>query len=342
MGRLIVSGTLRVSQFWPAGRSDADTANVELAPHDPFVFVDDAGQRRATQAFDNAELIGKHGRKAVIKQSKGNNVRSVVIRFQGIDAPELHYQPEVAGSAGKGVNHRFRQFMGETSANALHAIVSAFAQPVIPCEVQTVVAHPSDVCDIFGRVVGNLVLVMGGVRIDLNQRLLREGWALPAFYNSMSKPEILAVLADYNAAKQHKRGLFSKTIVTSKLAPFNPQQIEGKGPAAFKPFSDKGPVNFPKFFRRQAEQHVRLTIGDNIPKELSKFIATKPDDVALSTDRFLKLKGSTIGKKPRPEFKQLATFLGGNQFPTGPEIVFWENDSTLVKAGTHTEIDSWW
>jgi len=342
MGRLIVSGTLRVSQFWPAGRSDGDTANLDLAAHNPFVFLDDGGHRRATKAFDNAEVVGKYGRTAVIKQAKGSNVRSIVIRFQGIDAPELHYQPEVKGSGGKGVNHRFRQFMGETSANALHGIVSAFGQQVIPCEVQTVVAHPSDVCDIFGRVVGNLVLVMGGVRIDLNQRMLREGWALPSLYNSMSKPEILAVLADYNAAKQHKRGLFSKALVTSKLAPFNPQQIERKGPASFKPFSDKGPVNFPTFFRRQAEQHVRLAIGENIPKELRKFIATKPDDGALSTDRFLKLKGPTTGKKPRPEFKQLATFLGGNQFPTGPELVFWENDSTLVKAGTHTPIDSWW
>src|SRR5262245_27678990 len=188
MGLLIISGTLRVSQFWPDGRSDADTANLELGAHDPFVFVDDAGQRRPTQAFDGAEVVGKHGRKAVIKQSKGSNVRSVVIRFQGIDAPELHYQPEVVGSGGKGVNHRFRQFMGETSANALHSIVSAFAQQVIPCEVRTVVAHPSDVCDVFGPVVGNLVLVLGGVRIDLNQRLLREGWALPGLYNSMSKP----------------------------------------------------------------------------------------------------------------------------------------------------------
>jgi len=275
VGLLIVSGTLRAAQFWPGGRSDADTATVELAPRgDPFVFVDDTGQRRPTQVFDGAEAIGKHGRKAVIKQSKGGTVRSVTIRFQGIDAPELHYQPQVAGAGGKGVIHPFRQFMGETSANALHGIVAAFKQPVLSCEVRTVVEHPSDVCDIFGRVVGNLVLVMGATRIDLNQRLLREGWALPALYNSMLKPEILAVLADYGAAKQHKRGLFSKPIVTSKLAPFDPQQRERKGPTSFKPFSDKGPVNFPKFFRRQAEQHVRLAIGENIPKELRKFIAT--------------------------------------------------------------------
>jgi len=74
---------------------------------------------------------------------------------------------------------------------------------------------------------------------------------------------------------------------------------------------------------------------------LRAFIATKPTDLALQTDRFLKLKGSTIGKKPRPEFKQLATFLEDNRYPIGPEIVFWENESMLVKTGTNTEIKTW-
>jgi hypothetical protein len=52
-------------------------------------------------------------------------------------------------------------------------------------------------------------------------------------------------------------------------------------------------------------------------------------------------EGSTIGKKPRPEFKQLATFLEDNRYPIGPEIVFWENESMLVKTGTNTEIKTW-
>jgi hypothetical protein len=120
----------------------------------------------------------------------------------------------------------------------------------------------SDVCDVFGRVVGNIVLIMGGARIDVNQRLLREGWVLPGLYNSMTKQEIQAVLADHDAAKTNRRGLFSKKIVTNKLAAFDPQRRERKGPSSFKPFSDAGPVNFPKFFRRQAERHVRGAIGE--------------------------------------------------------------------------------
>jgi len=61
----------------------------------------------------------------------------------------------------------------------------------------------------------------------------------------------------------------------------------------------------------------------------------------LQTERFLKLKGSTIGKKPRSEFRQLGTFLAKNRYPIGPELVYWENDSTLVRVGTNTEIKNW-
>jgi endonuclease YncB( thermonuclease family) len=340
MGLLIISGTLRVKQFWPEGRSDADTVTVELVPpaKKPFVFVNDAGKRQTTHAFDNAAIEGKFGQNPVIK---GSVVRKVTVRLQGVDAPELHYQPTVPGTKGKGLIHPFRQSLGETCADALHDFVASFGQAEVPCVVTTAVSRPNDVCDVFGRVVGNVVLVIGGSRIDINDWLLREGWVMPGLYNSMSKAEIAAVLAGHAVAKQEKRGLLSKNVVTTKLAPFDPKQLERKGPASFKPFSDKGPVNFPKFFRRQAEHHVHIAHGESVPADLRGFIKTKKDDVSLSTTEFLKLKGSVTGKKPRPEFKNLSTFLGGNAFPTGPEIVFWENDSRIVKAGTNTPITKW-
>ena len=339
MGVLVISGVVRVKQFWPEGRSDADTAAIELQGKTPFVFVNDAGKHRPTRAFENAEVVGQFGGNAVITQAKNSTVRKVKVRLQGLDAPELHYQPKVKGSGG--VNHPFRQSMGETCANALHEFLSALGQAEIKCEVHSMVSKPSDVCDVFGRVVGNIVLLIGGSRIDINHWLVREGWGLPGFYNSMSNPEIRAILADHEVAKRNGRGLFSKNIVTTGLAPFDPQRRERKGPASFKPFSDKGRVNFPKFFRRQAEHHVRAAIGQNVPADLRGFIASKATDLALPRDPFLKLKGPRIGKKPRPEFKQLATFLGGNRYPAGPELVFWENDSKLVRAGTNTAIKAW-
>lgn len=343
MGTLIVSGILRVSQFWPQGRSDADTASIELTIQGKksFVFVDDAGKQRTTNAFDNAEIIGQHGRSPVIKKSKKSATRKITIRLQGLDAPELHYQPQVAGAGGKGILHPFRQSLGETCANALHEYVASFEEPEVPCEAVTIVKHPNDVCDVYGRVVANVVVIRGGARIDLNHWLLREGWALPGLYNSMSKAEIRAVLTDHKAAKQVGRGLFSNDIVTTELAPFDPLRVERKGPPSFQPFSDLGPVNFPKYFRRQAEQYVSREVDPTVSSDLVEFIANKSTDLALETDIFLKLKGSTVGNKPRPEFQQLATLLTGNRFPTGPEVVYWENESTLVKAGTKTPINKW-
>ena len=335
MGILIISGTLSVKQFWPESRSDADTATVDLSANQPFVFVNNAGRRAPTHALDKAESVGKFGPKPVVRTLKSGG-RKVTIRMQGIDAPELHFQPQVKGS--KGVNHPFRQSMGETCANALHAFLSAFGQAAIPCEVLTDVSQPSDVCDVFGRVVGNIVLIVGGARIDVNQWLLREGWVLPGLYNSMTKQEIQAVLADHDAAKSGRRGLFSKKIVATKLAAFDPQRRERKGPSSFKPFSDTGAVNFPKFFRRQADRHVRGAIGQNVQSNLRAFISTKSDDLALRREDFLKLKGPTTGNAAKAKFLQLATFLGQNNFPIGPELVYFENDTKLVRAGTNTVI----
>ena len=80
MGTLIVSGVLQADQFWPKGRSDADTASVGLTIQgkNSFVFVDDAGKHHNTKAFENAEVIGQHGRSPVIKTSKKGRSQSSI------------------------------------------------------------------------------------------------------------------------------------------------------------------------------------------------------------------------------------------------------------------------
>src|SRR5215510_10871832 len=124
MGTLIVSGVLQADQFWPKGRSDADTVSITIENEHSFVFVDDAGERQPTKAFEDAEVIGSHGRSPVIKKSETSGERKVTIRMQGIDAPELHFQPFVPGAGGTGHLHPFRQSLGESSANALHEFVA--------------------------------------------------------------------------------------------------------------------------------------------------------------------------------------------------------------------------
>src|SRR5262249_8124173 len=93
MGRLRVTGTIDVGQFWPGGESDADTTKVLVSVSDGFEYHGDPAHAfRPTHAFDGAEVHGK------IRKTVLDNKGRVTIRLQGIDAPELHYQPQLPRS----------------------------------------------------------------------------------------------------------------------------------------------------------------------------------------------------------------------------------------------------
>jgi endonuclease YncB( thermonuclease family) len=83
-GLLRVSGTITLSQFWPTGGSDADTASVAVNAKS-FEFSPDPSKTpfRQTRMFEGAQI----NKKPVIHGAK------VTVRFRGIDAPELHFPP---------------------------------------------------------------------------------------------------------------------------------------------------------------------------------------------------------------------------------------------------------
>src|SRR6516165_7699047 len=89
MGLLRITGTLDLAQFYPDGQSDGDTAHVVIDPEKSFAFQDtDGAEFQVTTVFTGATVSGRDGRKPVI--DKHNRID---IRFQGIDAPELHFRP---------------------------------------------------------------------------------------------------------------------------------------------------------------------------------------------------------------------------------------------------------
>src|SRR5919109_587443 len=99
MGLLRVNGTIEVAQFWPRGTSDADTAViiVGVSAANAFQFQQTPGGKfKTTHAFEGALVHGKQGAKAPI-DSQGR----IRVRLQGIDAPELHYQPSPLGKSLK-------------------------------------------------------------------------------------------------------------------------------------------------------------------------------------------------------------------------------------------------
>jgi endonuclease YncB( thermonuclease family) len=96
VGLLEVEGTIDVKQFWPEGRSDADTTKVvvTIAPDAIRFRKNDSSPFQPTHVFDNAKVKGRTAT-APIKNGK------LTIRLQGIDAPELHYMPSPLSPAEK-------------------------------------------------------------------------------------------------------------------------------------------------------------------------------------------------------------------------------------------------
>src|SRR5437867_150474 len=86
-GLLKVNGLLDVNQFWPAKGSDGDTVNVRVDAKS-FSFSPDPATKpfKTTRLFERCEVQGSTGRNAPIRNGE------ISIRFQGIDAPELHYE----------------------------------------------------------------------------------------------------------------------------------------------------------------------------------------------------------------------------------------------------------
>jgi hypothetical protein len=85
-GFLRITGTLDLTQFWPNGESDADTAKVNV---DSIEFSPDPAAHipfRTTTVFNGAFVKGGPGKPtAAIKAGR------ITVCFQGIDATELHF-----------------------------------------------------------------------------------------------------------------------------------------------------------------------------------------------------------------------------------------------------------
>lgn len=250
-GLLEVTGHLDLGQFWPSGTSDADTAHVVLDGATPFRFQPHPhAPFHPTHAFDGAVVKG-NGRKAPIDPKK----HSITVRFQGLDASELHYRPQHDAKLKltdkikalfKKFNKDYRQFQGETAVYNLGKRIGTSG--TIGCNVVTRVDHPNDVFDTYGRFIGNIVLDTAD-ELNVNEWLLESGLALPTFYNSMNSDEIDRLTAIADHARTARRGVWAKGLYTQDTPAFNPSLIFEKGP--YKATADRGPCILPKLFRRQ-------------------------------------------------------------------------------------------
>ena len=261
-GLLEVDGTIELKQFWPEGRSDADTTKVILSVGpDAIKFRKDSSSPfQATHVFDNARVKGRTSKPPI-------NKGKVTIRLQGIDATELHYQPSPLSPTekkGRGAAqlkayhdlvHPYRQLLGATSTNALHDFLSSTGKTTLDCRVVTQVDTPNDVFDTYGRLVGDIEVTVNGKQLNLNQWLVEHGWAYPAFYSSMTDDEINALLALAKTARSKKTLVWK--FLSKTVGAFDFSLREPKVGDTSVLATDKGPAIFPKLYRRYASFSAR-------------------------------------------------------------------------------------
>jgi endonuclease YncB( thermonuclease family) len=318
-GLLRVSGTITLSQFWPAGGSDADTASVAVSAKS-FEFSPDPSNKpfRQTRVFEGAQI----SKKLVIHSGK------VTVRFQGIDAPELHFPPLLPKKGLKGNGTKYRQLQGETSTDKLETFVTSGKPKTVPCQVVTRIDKPDDAFDLYARLIGDILVGAGAKQVNLTHWLAQNGWAYPSYYNSMLPSEIRALQKLCNQARAKGRGIWpflTKVVGAPDLTltfrpggPFNAKEQQ----------ADKGHVVMPKFFRRRVRYAV-LRLNNLPPATFRDYLKSDKNAKWTTLAAFLKTPNM---KPPKNTLADLLTI--GDVVQQGPgDLVFFEAPARLMKNG---------
>ena len=326
---LQVSGNIDLRQFWNVGESDADTVKVAISGPNAFRFSPHEGALAAvTHAFDGATVKGKVSKPAIDKQNR------IIIRLQGIDAPELHYRP-LAPTINKkkptaqqrtkfnASNGNFRQRFGETASVHLATFLATAGASPIACTVRTAVDDPSEVFDTYGRLVGDIYVTVNGREKDVNLWLCQEGWAYPTFYSSMTGEEINTLIGLSKSARQAKRGIWK--FFSSDLSVFD-RTLLFRNKGAINASADKGNVYLPKLFRRRSTYGIARIAGIS-SGSFKSYLKALPD-ACFETADFLS-NGITVAT-PRHLDEFVST---QSQFLVGPpDLVFQEAPSRVVDS----------
>lgn len=328
-GLLEVDGTLNLNQFWPVGGSDADTTKLIVRVVDnPFRFRPHPGApMKVTHAMDGARVRSANGLMDVVKNG------ALTVRLQGIDAPELHYTPSAEVRKADQTptqrelylkwNLKFRQKMAETATVALCEFLQTAGGTtgVIPCKVVSAVDSPGEVFDVYGRFVGNLIV--DGDK-DVNLWLAEQGWAFPAYYNSMSNEEIEGITARATDAFNAWRGVWPFLVNSISNSTFD-WKLVYRGSADIDEAADQGNVILPKLFRRHSAYMLNRR-AQMVTGSFEKYLRSKrSSDAVHLTEDFLN-QGATAAP-----VRFLDEFLTSGSFTVWPEdIVFREKPSTLI------------
>jgi endonuclease YncB( thermonuclease family) len=311
-GVLEVHGPISFDQFYyQGGESDADTVKIQLdsmrfRPSEQAEWLEDL------HTFDDAVIRGKK----VIRDEK------ITIRLQGIDAPELHYG-----------THWFRQHWGARAVKELENLLEPYvngSRNTIDAYVYTWVDHPNDVFDIYGRFIGDIIIVKDNKNV--NHWLVEEGWAFPTFYNSMSKQEISILNSKSKSAQNNSKGIWNR--YSDKLVPFEYelQTARGRNAERIEAATDNGNLNLPKLFRRQVDYNEG---GNADGKSFVDYLIERNDEFYLTKDFLERRTNAELHK-----FSETIDENGNIKFEPD-EFVFVENTLEVLKDSNGNRIEQW-
>jgi endonuclease YncB( thermonuclease family) len=337
MAILTIHGTIDLSQFWPTGGSDADTTKIIVTVNrKSFIYQRADGTKRTTKVFLTAQYDDRGTLKPLLR--KGN---TVIVRLQGIDAPELHYRPTaVKGKrlAGTGLVKDYRQHQAETATVRAANFLKKYGTGSVKCRFVTALQDdkgPGEAVDKYGRFVGNIVMSDG---TDVNLWILRNGLAVAGLYNSMLDREIADCIRASAKAKsarssiarffKRKISAFDSTLLYRRPTKSQTPNVLAEGKTTFI---------FPKLFRRQVNWWANSKAG-NVAGGFAKFLKEhSADDYVFDTDDFL--SAGALSATPR----RFAELIQGNALTAAPEdIVFKEAPSHIYKPGAaKKELRQW-
>ncbi len=345
-----VHGTVDINQFYYfEGLSDADTVKIDLTV-DSVRFRPDSKSKwlENLEVFNEASV----GSKPVVHNQK------VTIRLQGIDAPELHYQakrgiPQAKMTANQKrdwKNSQFRQWWGARATWELATFLKSFVEGagslVVKAFVFSRVDSPSDLFDVYGRLVGDIIIdrkPLGDIviskdlknELNINQWLAQEGWAFPTFYDSMTVGEITTLSNLGKKAKSNADGIWSSYADT--LVEFDPSLVLPPRKQLIKVSDDSGDLNMPKIFRRQVQYEVNHRAGIFSENTLTDYLSdAKKQDMCYKTSEFLS-KDTAVKKY---KLSDLLEKNGKINFEPA-DLVFIEKESNLHDHNGN-KIDSWY
>jgi endonuclease YncB( thermonuclease family) len=329
------------------GVSDAGTIKVTLNPNSiRFKESKDTPWQENLRMYDNAYYYDEEtGKRVKIIGVDLEDKPFIKTRLQGIDAPELHYmankgnvflyenQFSLFNSLKEAFD--FRQTFGAKAASKLIGFLKDYSanEKYINAYAISTINTPSELFDKYGRAICDIFVYNDDDEdegTNINQWLVREGWAFPDFYDSMTNEEITILKKLGNDANNANSGI--RPYLSDRLLDLNYNLLFDKENAKQILDNENGKLNLPKFFRKQVDWKVLGNSGYKV-KNLKQFISNRKDK-CYKIDEFLE-------KRHDAKIYPLSEFINeDNTITVGPgELVNIESESFIE---TSNIISTWY